>query len=112
MNSRRLNGSNGTTRKGAKAPKRRAGLPTKAQQAARAKILAEAGVQGNTRGDRGDRARAATRMSLSGITADTGFLVGAERSKQRALLPLKVAIARKLRISVPVAVADDHLRYP
>jgi hypothetical protein len=43
MNSRRLNGSNGTTRKGTKAPKRRTGLPTKAQQAARAKILAEAG---------------------------------------------------------------------
>jgi predicted nucleic acid-binding protein len=49
-------------------------------------------------------------MSFSGITADTGFLVGVERSKQRALLPLKVAIARKLRISVPVAVVAEWWR--
>jgi hypothetical protein len=45
MNSRRLNGINGTTRKGANAPKRRTGVPTKAQQAARAKILADAGFK-------------------------------------------------------------------
>jgi hypothetical protein len=42
MSSRRLNESNGATRKGAKAPKRRGGIPTKTQQAARARILAEA----------------------------------------------------------------------
>jgi hypothetical protein len=43
MNSRRLNGGRGTTHKRTKASKRRTGLPTKAQQAARVKILAEAG---------------------------------------------------------------------
>jgi hypothetical protein len=40
MNSRGTNGSNGTTRKRAKAPSRRKGVATKAQQAARARILA------------------------------------------------------------------------
>jgi hypothetical protein len=49
-------------------------------------------------------------MSLRRITADTGFLVGVERSKQRALLPLKVAIDRKLPISVPVAVVAEWWR--
>jgi hypothetical protein len=49
-------------------------------------------------------------MNFSGITADTGFLVGVERSKQRALLPLKVAIARRLPISVPVAVLAEWWR--
>ena len=49
-------------------------------------------------------------MSFSGITADTGFLVGVERSKQRALLPLKIAIARRLPISVPVAVLAEWWR--
>jgi hypothetical protein len=44
-NSRGTNGSNGTTRKRAKAPNRRKGVPTKAQQAARARILAEAGFK-------------------------------------------------------------------
>jgi hypothetical protein len=41
-------------------------------------------------------------MTFSAITADTGFLVGVERSKQNALLPLQVAIARKLPIAVAV----------
>jgi hypothetical protein len=45
MNSRGVNGSHGTTRKRAKAPSRRKGAPTKAQQAARARILAEAGFK-------------------------------------------------------------------
>jgi hypothetical protein len=49
-------------------------------------------------------------MTFGGITADSGFLVGVERSKQRALLPLKVAIAGKLRISVPVAVVAEWWR--
>jgi hypothetical protein len=45
MYSRGTNGINGTTRKRAKAPSRRKGVPTKAPQAARARILAEAGFK-------------------------------------------------------------------
>jgi hypothetical protein len=48
-------------------------------------------------------------MRLSGITADTGFLIGLERQKQRAMDLLGYAGARKLRISVPVLVALSGL---
>jgi hypothetical protein len=40
-------------------------------------------------------------MKLSGITADTGFLIGLERHKQRAVDLLGYASARNLQISVP-----------
>ena len=43
MNARGMNGTSGAKRKHAKAPRRRKSAPTKAQQAARARILAEAG---------------------------------------------------------------------
>ncbi len=49
-------------------------------------------------------------MKLSGITADTGFLIGLERRKQRAIDLLGYAIARKLRISVPVAALAEWWR--
>jgi hypothetical protein len=45
VNGRGPNGSNGIKRKHAKAPDRHRGGPTKAQQAARARILAEAGFK-------------------------------------------------------------------
>ncbi len=45
MNSRGTNGSNGTTRKRATAPKRPKGGVTKAQQAARRKFLADSPVK-------------------------------------------------------------------
>ena len=45
MSSRGVNGSHGITRKRAKAVSRRKGIPTKTQQAARARILAEAGFK-------------------------------------------------------------------
>ena len=44
MDGRGLNGSNGSGRKRAEAPKRRSGV-TKAQQDARRKIVAESGVE-------------------------------------------------------------------
>jgi hypothetical protein len=50
MNSRGTNGSNGTTRKRAKAPKRPKGGVTKAQQAARRKFLAESPVKPSREG--------------------------------------------------------------
>jgi len=49
-------------------------------------------------------------MKLSGITADTGFLIGLERHKQRAVDLLGYASARNLRISVPVAVVAEWWR--
>ena len=49
-------------------------------------------------------------MNLSGITADTGFLIGLERQKQRAIDLLGYASARKLRISVPVAAVAEWWR--
>jgi hypothetical protein len=49
-------------------------------------------------------------MKLSGITADTGFLIGLERHKQRAVDLLGYASARNLQISVPVAVVAEWWR--
>ena len=49
-------------------------------------------------------------MRLHGVTADTGFLVALERSKQRAVDLLAVARAQKLRITVPVAVLAEWWR--
>jgi hypothetical protein len=49
-------------------------------------------------------------MKASGITADTGFLIGLERQKQRAIDLLGYASARKLRISVPVAAVAEWWR--
>jgi predicted nucleic acid-binding protein len=49
-------------------------------------------------------------MRLRGVTADTGFLVALERSKQRAIDLLKVARDRKLRITVPVVVLAEWWR--
>ena len=49
-------------------------------------------------------------MSSAGITADTGFLIGLERNKQRATDLLGYATARKVRISVPVVVVAEWWR--
>ena len=49
-------------------------------------------------------------MKLSGITADTGFLIGLERQKQRAIDLYSYSLAQRLRISVPVAVIAEWWR--
>jgi hypothetical protein len=46
MTARSLNGTNGSGRKGATSPKRRVARATKAQQAARARFLAELAQRG------------------------------------------------------------------
>lgn len=50
MSGRALNGSNGSRRKRAKAPKRRSSEATKAQQAARRKFLADSPVKATPEG--------------------------------------------------------------
>jgi hypothetical protein len=49
-------------------------------------------------------------MRLRGVTADTGFLVALEKSKQRAIELLAVARARRLPVTVPVAVLAEWWR--
>jgi len=49
-------------------------------------------------------------MRLSGITADTGFLIGLERNKQRSMDVLAAASSRQMPISVPVAVVAEWWR--
>jgi rRNA-processing protein FCF1 len=49
-------------------------------------------------------------VRLHGITVDTGFLVAVERSKRRALALLVAAGARKMRMTVPVAVLAEWWR--
>ncbi len=49
-------------------------------------------------------------MTPVGITADTGFLIGLERNKQRATDLLGYATARKLRSSIPVVVVAEWWR--
>ncbi len=49
-------------------------------------------------------------MKLSGITADTGFLIGLERHKQRAIDLYSYSLAQSLPISVPVAVMAEWWR--
>lgn len=49
-------------------------------------------------------------MNFAAITVDTGFLVGVERWKQRALARMNVAAARMLPISVPAAVVAEWWR--
>lgn len=49
-------------------------------------------------------------MSLPGITADSGFLIGLERSKARAILLLKASKDKRQRIVVPVAALAEWWR--
>jgi hypothetical protein len=49
-------------------------------------------------------------MKVGGITADTGFLIGLERQKQRAIDLYGYSLAQRLRISVPVAVIAEWWR--
>jgi predicted nucleic acid-binding protein len=49
-------------------------------------------------------------MRLSGVTADTGFLVALERSKQRAIELAALASTRNIRITLPVAVLAEWWR--
>jgi hypothetical protein len=49
-------------------------------------------------------------VSLPGITADTGFLIGLERSKARAIFLLKASKDRRQRIVVPVAALAEWWR--
>lgn len=49
-------------------------------------------------------------MKLSGITADTGFLIGLERKKRRSIEVLTFASSRRIRISVPVAALAEWWR--
>jgi hypothetical protein len=49
-------------------------------------------------------------MRPSGITADSGFLIGVERRKQRAKALLDHAVARHLHITVPVAALAEWWR--
>jgi hypothetical protein len=47
---------------------------------------------------------------MSAVTADTGFLIGLERAKPRAVALLAVARRRSLLISVPAAVVAEWWR--
>jgi hypothetical protein len=49
-------------------------------------------------------------MTPSGITADTGFLIGLERHKQRATDLAGYASAKRLLISAPVVVIAEWWR--
>jgi len=49
-------------------------------------------------------------VSLPGITADSGFLIGLERSKARAILLLKASKDKRQRIVVPVAALAEWWR--
>jgi hypothetical protein len=47
---------------------------------------------------------------MSAVTADTGFLIGLERAKPRAVALLAAARRRSLLISVPAAVVAEWWR--
>jgi predicted nucleic acid-binding protein len=47
---------------------------------------------------------------MSAVTADTGFLIGLERAKPRAIALLAAARRRSLLISVPAAVVAEWWR--
>jgi hypothetical protein len=49
-------------------------------------------------------------MSASGLTFDTGMLIGLERRKHRAWLVYREAMNQKVRITVPAAVIAEWWR--